>query len=309
MHILTTLAPIDAPHGSAVALGFFDGVHLGHRTVLGAAVDYAAAHGLTAAAFTFSLPADHPLKGGRIFPDREKHRRVAELGITEYQEAPFADFCALSPEDFVRKVLVGCFAARAVFCGDNFTFGAKAAGNVALLQALCAANGIETRVVEMAQYQGQVVSSTRIRAALEDCRIQDANAMLGQPYAIDWPVGHGKHVGTSRLGTPTINQNYPAGALEPGCGVYLTRIWLDGRWYPSATGIGRRPTVDAAGAPITCETYVPDFSGDVYGRRPRLEFHRYLCPIRKFDSMQALSDLIRDAARQSQAYFAARTEQ
>ena len=133
--------------------------------------------------------------------------------------------------------------------------------------------------------------------------------MLGQPYTIDWPVGHGKHVGTSRLGTPTINQNYPAGALEPGCGVYLTRIWLDGRWYPSATGIGRRPTVDAAGAPITCETYVPDFSGDVYGRRPRLEFHRYLCPIRKFDSMQALSDLIRDAARQSQAYFAARTEQ
>ena len=80
MHILTTLAPIDAPHGSAVALGFFDGVHLGHRAVLGAAVDYAAAHGLTAAAFTFSLPADHPLKGGRIFPDREKHRRVAELG-------------------------------------------------------------------------------------------------------------------------------------------------------------------------------------------------------------------------------------
>ena len=83
MHILTTLAPIDAPHGSAVALGFFDGVHLGHRAVLGAAVDYAAAHGLTAAAFTFSLPADHPLKGGRIFPDREKHRRVAELGSHE----------------------------------------------------------------------------------------------------------------------------------------------------------------------------------------------------------------------------------
>ena len=122
-------------------------------------------------------------------------------------------------------------------------------------------------------------------------------------------MGHGKHVGTSRLGTPTINQNYPAGALEPGCGVYLTRIRLDGRWYPSATGIGRRPTVDAAGAPITCETYVPDFSGDVYGRRPRLEFHRYLCPIRKFDSMQDLSDLIRDAARQSQAYFSARAGQ
>ena len=92
MHILTTLTPISAPRGSAVALGFFDGVHLGHRAVLTAAVDYAAAHGLTAAAFTFLLPPDHPMKGGRIFPEREKHRRVAELGIQEYQEAPLCRF-------------------------------------------------------------------------------------------------------------------------------------------------------------------------------------------------------------------------
>ena len=309
MHILTTLTPIDAPQGSAVALGFFDGVHLGHRAVLQAAVDHAAACGLTAAAFTFSLPAGHPMKGGRIFPDREKHRRVAALGIAEYQEAPFADFCALSPQDFVDTVLVGCFAAREVFCGDNFTFGARAAGNVALLQTLCAARGIAVHVVPMAQYRGEIVSSTRIRAALAACRIEDANAMLGEPYAIDWPVGRGKHIGTSRLGTPTINQNYPAGALEPGCGVYLTRIELGGRWYPSATGIGRRPTVEAAGAPVTCETYVPGFAGDVYGQSPRLEFHRYLCPVRKFDSMAELSALIRSAAAQSQAYFAARAAQ
>ena len=86
MHILTTLTPISAPGGSAVALGFFDGVHLGHRAVLTAAVDYAAAHGLTAAAFTFLLPPDHPMKGGRIFPEREKHRRVAELGIQPTEE-------------------------------------------------------------------------------------------------------------------------------------------------------------------------------------------------------------------------------
>ena len=308
MHILTTLTPIDAPTGSAVALGFFDGVHLGHRAVLRAAVEYAADHGLTPAAFTFSLPANHPMKGARIFPDREKHRRVAALGIAEYQEAPFADFCALSPEDFVDRVLTGCFAAKAVFCGDNFTFGAKAAGNVDMLKSLCAARGIAAHVVEMASYQGVTVSSTRIRAALQACRIEDANAMLGEPYAIDWPVTHGKHVGTSRLDTATINQNFPAGALEPGCGVYITRIRIEGKWYPAATGIGRRPTVDQAGAPITCETYVPDFSGDVYGQSPRLEFYKYLCPVRKFDSMQALSALIRDAARQSREYFAARRD-
>ena len=102
----------------------------------------------------------------------------------------------------------------------------------------------------MAQYGGQTVSSTRIRAALEEGRIEDANAMLGAPYCIDWPVRHGKGIGTSKLGKPTINQNYPADALQPCTGVYLTRIWLDGRWWPSATGIGRRPTVDAANAPL-----------------------------------------------------------
>ena len=118
MNILNTLAPVGAPNGSAVALGYFDGVHLGHRRVLGAAVEYAAAHGLTPAAFTFSLPGGQSLKGGRILSAGQKHARVAALGITAYMEPPFESFRSLSPEDFVNKILVECFAAKAVFCGD-----------------------------------------------------------------------------------------------------------------------------------------------------------------------------------------------
>ena len=305
MHILNTVAPIAAPGGSAVALGYFDGVHLGHRRVLGAAADCARRRGLTAAAFTFSLPGSNKLKGGRILSAEQKHARIAALGLAEYMEPPFEEFRSLSPEDFVQKLLVDCFHAREVFCGDNFTFGARAAGNVETLRRLCGPLGIAVNIVEMAQYGGRTVSSTRIRAALEEGRIEDANAMLGVPYAIDWPVCRGKGIGTSRLGRPTINQNYPADALEPCCGVYLTRIWLDGQWMPSATGIGRRPTVDAADAPVTCETYVPGYAGNAYGTRPVLEFHRYLCPVRKFDSLQELADLITDAARRSEEYFAA----
>ena len=131
--------------------------------------------------------------------------------------------------------------------------------------------------------------------------------MLGAPYAIDWAVTHGRGVGSTRLGTPTMNQNYPAGTLQPCCGVYITRIRLGGRWYPAATGIGRRPTVDsAADAVVTCESYVPDFCGDVYGEAPVLEFYKYLCPVRKFNSMDELAALIRHAAAESQAYFAAK---
>ena len=308
MQIYQRLTPIHAPQGSAVALGYFDGVHCGHRAVLGAAVECARAGGLTAAAFTFELPASSTLKGGRILSLAQKHARIASLGIEQYQEAPFDAFRSLSPEDFVQKVLVDCFAARELFCGDNFTFGAYAAGNVDRLKELCAPLGIAVTIVDMAQYGGQTVSSTRIRAALEEGRIEDANAMLGAPYCIDWPVRHGKGIGTSKLGKPTINQNYPADALQPCTGVYLTRIWLDGRWWPSATGIGRRPTVDAANAPVTCETYVPGYHGDTYGQTPVLEFHHYLCAVRKFGTLQELADLIETAAQQSIAYFAAKEE-
>ena len=305
MQIYQSLTPICAPHGSAVALGYFDGVHCGHRAVLGETVDCARANGLTAAAFTFELPAGSTLKGGRILSLAQKHARVASLGIEQYQEAPFDAFRSLTPEDFVQKVLVDCFRARELFCGDNFTFGARAAGNVEQLRALCAPLGIGVHIVPMAQYGGQNVSSTRIRAALEEGRIADANAMLGAPYAIDWPVVHGKGIGSGKLGTPTLNQNYPTAALQPCAGVYLTRIYLDGQWMPAATGIGKRPTVDSsADAAVTCETFVPDFSGDVYGQQPVLEFHKYYCPMRKFNSLDELAALIHRAADDSKAYFA-----
>lgn len=308
MQIYHTMTPVQAAQGCAVALGYFDGVHCGHRMVLGSAVRYAAENGLTPAAFTFELPGNQTLKGGRILSAAQKHARIEGLGIQQYLEPPFEAFRDLSPEDFVRKVLVECFQAKAVFCGKNFTFGARAAGDVEMLHRLCEPLGISVHIVAMAQYGAQAVSSTRIRAALEEGRLDDANAMLGAPYAIDWQVTHGKGVGTSRLGTPTVNQNYPPDALQPCTGVYLTRIRLEDRWWPAATGIGRRPTVDSsADAAVTCETYVPDFSGDLYGQNPLLEFHRYLCPVRKFRTLEELSDLIRRAARESQAYFAAQT--
>ncbi len=308
MQIFHTMAPVTDTRGCAVALGYFDGVHCGHRMVLGGAVRYADENNLAPAAFTFELPGNQTLKGGRILSPTQKHVRVASLGIQQYLEPPFEAFRDLSPEDFVEKVLVECFHAKAVFCGNNFTFGARAAGNVELLHALCEPRGIAVHIVPMAQYGAQAVSSTRIRAALEEGRLDDANAMLGAPYAIDWTVTHGKGVGTSRLGTPTVNQNYPPDALQPCAGVYLTRIHLQDRWWPAATGIGKRPTVDdSANAAVTCETYVPDFSGNLYGQNPVLEFHRYLCPVRKFHNLQELSDLIRRAARESKAYFAAQT--
>lgn len=298
-------ADLTASRGSSVALGFFDGVHLGHQAVIRAAAEDAAQNGCSTAVFTFQLPLNSTMKGGRLQSEVEKHRVMAQLGVEHYMEPPFEDVCGFSPEEFVEKILHRGFKARAVFCGDNFTFGKKAVGNVEMLRELCAPLGIRVQVVPMATYEGQLVSSTRIRAALAGGDIPAVNAMLGRPYRIDFAVRHGKGLGRT-LGFPTINQIYPTGFAEPKYGIYITRVKVNGQWYAGATGFGTRPTVNTTGQGATCETFIPDFSGQLYGEEPELEFYEYIAPSRKFDTLEELTACVNDAAAKATAYFAAR---
>ena len=302
MKSYNTLSKIEYGSGTAVALGYFDGVHIGHRAVLNAAVDYAAQHGLHSAAFTFALPETGGFKGKKILSAEEKHRRIEKTGIDCYLRPPFSLFRSLSPEAFVFDILRDAFGAKAVFCGDNFTFGKNKAGNVIVLQQLCKSVGIEVCIVPMAQYNGAAVSSTRIRTALENGDIPAVNAMLGEDYCIDFPVQHGKAVGRT-LGFPTINQIYPAGMLLPKSGVYITEATLqNGEKQPGATGLGPRPTVDSSSA-VTCETFLPAWHGDLYGERVTLRFCRYLKPIVKFDTFAELQAYIDSAAKSALEYF------
>lgn len=295
----------DTARGSAVALGFFDGVHLGHQAVIRTAVEYAAQNGLEPAVFTFSLPVQNPLKGGRIDTQAEKYACMQGLGVQHYMEPAFEEFRELSPQQFVLDVLIGLYGAKALFCGDNFTFGKRAAGNVQLLRQLCAPLGVEVCVVPMAQWGGQPVSSTRVRQALEAGDMPLANALLGRPYRIDFAVRHGHGLG-SKLGFPTINQVYPAGFVMPKFGIYITRVRVGERWYPSATGLGTRPTVNRTGEGPTCETFIPDFTGQLYGENPVLEFYQYLAPSQKFDSLEQLKACVFGAAGQARRFFAGR---
>lgn len=303
LQISDRVQSLDCPQGSAVALGFFDGVHIGHQSVIKAAVDCARAEGLAAGVFTFRLPLSHQLKGGRLETEADKHRVMADLGVQVYLEPPFEEVCGQSPEEFVDQILVGAFRAKAVFCGDNFTFGKKAAGNVETLRTLCGQRGIRVVQVEMAQWQGKSVSSTRIRAALEAGDITAANTMLGRPYRIDFPVRRGQGLGHT-LGFPTINQVFPEGFIQPRFGIYITRVQIGGTWYAGATGLGTRPTVNSSGQNPTCETFIPGFTGDLYGAQPVLEFYEYLAPSRKFDTLEELTACVQDAAAKAAAYFA-----
>lgn len=306
--IYTGLTALEGNRSTSIALGFFDGVHIGHRDVIQAAVEYSQQNGLEPAVFTFQLPFQSTLKGGRICTEECKHRLIADLGVKHCLEPDFEAFRELTPEDFVQKVLAEICRAKAVFCGDNFTFGKKAAGNVALLKQLCEPLGIRVFEVPMTIYQGKPVSSTRIRKALEEGDIPAANAMLGHPYQVEFSVQHGKGLGRT-LGFPTINQIIPEGYVSPKEGIYITLTQVqEGLWLPSATGFGRRPTVDKSGAAPTCETFIAQYDGDLYDESPTVRFYKYLAPTRKFDSLEELTACIQDAANKSMQYHAKQAE-
>ena len=289
MQIYPSMSPLQlgGKQGSAVALGYFDGIHIGHRTVICGAVDWAQAHGAAAALFTFKLPGGSKIKGKRLFSVEDKRRIVAGLGVDHYLVPTFADIMAMTPEQFVYGLVADC-QARAFFCGENFTFGAKAAGDPALLKKLCAPLGIEVHIMPI--------------SALEGGDIPAVNAMLGSPYTIRFPVRHGAGLGRT-LGVPTINQIYPEGYQLPRYGIYITRTWIGERAYPSATGLGTRPTVNDDSSKVTCETFIPGFYGDLYGADPAVEFHTYLSPSKKFDTLDQLRDCILHAARRAEEYF------
>ncbi len=282
-----------------MALGYFDGVHLGHRTILQATAAWAAAHGAGSRAFTFCF-GQNRTKGADILTVSERQRRILSVGIDAVHWEAFDAISGLSPQQFVQQILVEKLHAAALFCGENFRFGARAAGDVNTLRQLCGPLGIEVHSIPLQKAGQEAVSSTRIRALLAEGRIAEANQLLGEPYAIDFAVQHGRGLGNT-LGYPTINQVYPAGMLAPPQGVYITAAYIDGRWVPAATGFGSRPTVN--GHTVTCESFLCRWQGDVYGSNVRVAFFQYLWPIQKYDTLAELQNCIQRAADASCVRF------
>lgn len=285
----------DADTPSALALGFFDGVHRGHAAVVGAAAQAAREGGLRAAAVTF---ADNPRGVGLLMQPEQKRAALAALGVELLVELRFELVKDMTPEAFVRDILIGGLHARAVFCGFNYRFGRGASGDAGMLRTLCAQHGASVSTLPPVCSGGEPVSSTRIRGLLERGEVEAAAVLLGRPFGIEGDVVHGRQIGRT-LGTPTINQ-YPfsqmAGLRE---GVYASAAFVRGEWMPSVTNIGSNPTV--GGVRVVWETYIPDFSGDLYGHSVRVALRRFLRDERKFASLDELREQMREDARQARA--------
>ena len=247
---------------TVVAIGFFDGVHLAHRALLSETVRLAHEMGARAALFTFDAL---PVKTGTPLSTLDERLALfEELGIEVAFVARFSDVCSVSPEDFVKNILIrSCGAIRAV-CGFNFRFGKGASGTASDLSALLPGS----RILSQVELGGTAVSSTRIRALLSEGKVEQANELLGEPYTVCAKVEHGKALGRT-LGFPTLNM-CPV-SLPLSNGVYETRVCLDGKTYAGVTDIGHRPTVEGEGE-RRMETHLIGFEGDLYGRSVAVSF-------------------------------------
>ncbi len=290
------------PAKTAVALGYFDGIHIAHRYLIGLAAEYARQHGLETAIFTFTKNVKLGHKGKDLFTQEQKIEQMKNLGVDLFYSPDFADFSQLTPRQFVENVLIKSMGAKAVFCGENFFFGKDRRGNVQVLKQLCDEFGLQFIQADTVHLDGETVSSSSVRTAIEAGDMEKATAMLGEPYSVQLEVVHGKQLGRT-LGTPTINQIYPANMCTPKEGVYITSTVVDGVRYPSATGFGHRPTVNND-FNDTCETYIKGFSGDLYGKVVKVEFHKFLFESRKFNSLDELKNMILDAAQQAEDFLA-----
>lgn len=281
-----------------VALGLFDGVHIGHRAVIAQAVRTGQGR---CAVYTFS-PATMTTKGDlrRITTDAQQSALLEAMGVTELFETDFASVRDLSPEEFVENILQNTLHATAIICGFNYRFGKGGVGDASLLTTLCAARGITVTVVPAVASDGQAVSSTAVRQALADGDMTTVRRMLNRGYRFDLPVEQGQHLGR-RLGMPTINQRLPADLALPRFGVYASCIEVDGLVRYGVTNIGVRPTV-GADTPLA-ETWIDGFDGDLYGQNLRVYPVKFLRDERSFDTLEELRAQVQCDAEAARAVF------
>lgn len=296
-----------------IALGFFDGVHLGHGALLRRAAELAEQTGAVPAAFTFDQHPNTVITGHPVPLIGSVEDRIWLMrrfyGIQEVIVASFAAMQRMDWREFIEQYLVKELGAVHVVAGHDFHFGYMGKGNPERLQEVCRELGTGCHIVPRVERDGITISSTYIRTLIAQGEMERANQFLGHPHILTDRVGHGKRIGSSTLGFPTVNLRAHDGVIVPAFGVYATRVWFDGTCRQAVTNVGVRPTVRDNDGRVTIEGFLLDFEGDLYGHELRMEFFRHLRGERKFSSMAALAEEIRRNAQQTREYFQQMQEQ
>lgn len=286
------------------ALGFFDGVHIGHAALLAACKTLAAENGWDAGVVTFDAHPDTLVLGktpGLINTSRDRERLLRErFSMGCVVALPFDEQMRTMPWETFLNMLCRDYGAAGFVCGEDFRFGHRGSGNARLLEQFCTDRGMPWAVIPDQTMDGVRVSSTYIRSQIESGDMATAVRFLGHPHILSGCVVHGQKLGR-KLGIPTANLWLPEGLAVPKFGVYACRAVIDGEAYPAVTNIGTRPTVQ--GSNVTVEPWILGYTGDLYDREILLEFHYFLRPEKKFPDLEALKEEIHRNAEETRAYL------
>lgn len=290
MQIFDTLKKTE--YKTSVALGFFDGVHLGHQGVIKTAVQNASEN-CKSVVLTFKESPSASLNKGfkpMLNTNEEKFALFESLGVDAVFCIDFEEISNLSAEDFVKVVLCDTLNAEFASVGFNYHFGKGGSATADDLGAMCNDLSIRSQTCLPVTYKGDAVSSTRIRECIINGEIEDANAMLGYNFAVSGEITSGNQIGT-KISSPTINQPLSPLLITPKFGVYATRVTIEGHTYIGATNIGVHPTVGKC-SPV-CETHLLDFSGgDLYSLNATTELVHFIRCEQKFSNLAELMDQI-----------------
>lgn len=286
------------------ALGFFDGVHLGHGALLKTCRDMADAMGIRAGAVTFTAHPDTLVLGRTPAlintPEDRKMLLLSQYHMDTVVELPFdKQLMAMPWMDFI-SLLCREYGAAGFVCGHDFRFGHGGKGDADALEKHCRGAGLPCTVVPEQKLEGVTVSSTHIRGLLAQGEMETAVRFLGHPHILTGTVVSGRGVGRT-IGVPTANLQLPEGVLCPKHGVYACMAVVDGTPLPAVTNIGSRPTV--GGHRVTVEPWILNYTGDLYGKTLTLEFYRFLREERKFNSLEELRSQIQKNAAQTLDFF------
>lgn len=312
MQIIDSMEQLHIEEDTAVAIGKFDGIHLGHKALLREILD-AKRYGLKAAVFTFYPPpaavfgqgeTQQPFNSGfqSLSTRAEKRKYLEEAGIDYLVEYPLnLTTAAIEPEDYIASILAGRMHAKLIVAGPDLSFGNQGRGNFALLKQYAERYHYEARQIEKVGVGGKEISSTRVREAVQRGDMKAARVYLGGWYSVEGTVRHGTQIGRT-LGFPTLNVVPEREKLLPPFGVYHSQVEIEGTWYFGVTNIGRKPTVHD-GEEVTVETFAFDYQGQAYGLSVRVELLEYARPERKFAGKEELMRQIGQDVKRAQKYF------
>jgi len=280
---------------TAVTIGKFDGLHLGHRQLLDLTVKHKE-QGLAAVVFTFLLHPSYFFSDKDfelIYTEEEKRIKLKRLGMDVMISYPFSQETRnMEPEDFIRYVIRDKLDAKVLIVGEDFRFGKNRRGDIAMLRQLQEECGYKLIACQKKEWGKQIISSSIIRSLIKEGKMEEANAMLGGAYSIRGEVVQGRRLGRT-IGMPTVNLIPPDMKLLPPCGVYASRVFTDGSYYCGVTNIGYKPTVGGEEY-IGVESHIFDLDKDLYGRKIEVELISFIRPELKFATLDELTARMRE---------------